>query len=74
MTLYGRRNPRNQHRYDYYVIPEKSSIKIPLTEPDRPREEYQDGEKVAVNGYSGQFTVEIYEYNNIGYYNPFRFL
>jgi hypothetical protein len=74
MTLFGRRNPRNQHRYDYYVIPEKSDIKIQLTEPDRPREELMDGDKLSVSGYSGQFTAEIYEYNNLGYYNPFRFL
>lgn len=70
LKLFGRRSLRNRNQFNYYVTLEKSDLKIPLSDINSPINELNDGDKISVKGFSGQFNVEIYEYSNT-WYNPF---
>ena len=67
LMLYGRRSTTNRDRYDYYVITDKdSSVKIQVGD-NIP--ELFTGDKIQISGFTGDFTVEIYENEEI-YYDP----
>ena len=62
-SLYGRRNYRDTNKFEYYII--AGGIKIVLSQTS----ELYSGDTISITGYSGTFTVDIYE-NQQYDYNP----
>ena len=65
-VLYGRPNYQNTNKYDYYVIEEGGTLKIPL---DQTTELYS-GDTSSITGLTGSYIATIYETEQV-YYSPF---
>lgn len=61
MGLYGRKKLNDKNRYEYYIIDDTRQMnKIPIETPRN--NELYTGDTVTIPGYTGDFSVLIYDY------------